>query len=352
MVVVIGYGTQKKKDLASAIAVVSTEEISKQPVANIGIALQGLTSGVNVTATRTGEPDIVIRGLGTTSGNNSPLYVIDGIPSNSSNVNPSDIETMQILKDAASTAIYGARGANGVILITTKSGKNTNIGQPKVSLSSYYGFEEAWKLLDLTNTAEWASIVYDSNKAAGGSPPALAQWIIEENGGRYDGPETDWQKQIFQKGLITQNGINISGGTNAGNYYFSTEQFKQEGILITTPRERYSVRMNSSWKAGKFSFGENISFTYGKTRSESVPDGRTAFQQAINMVPNIPVYDERNQPGGYAGAGWTNPDYSPGPTGQDASNVVAFLNRVRNMNFSKRFMASAYGEYELSLIHI
>ena len=105
--------------------------------------------------------------------------------------------------------------------------------------------------------------------------------------------------------------------------------------------------MNSSWKAGKFSFGENISFTYGKTRSESVPDGRTAFQQAINMVPNIPVYDERNQPGGYAGAGWTNPNYSPGPTGQDASNVVAFLNRVRNMNFSKRFMASAYGEYEI-----
>ena len=203
------------------------------------------------------------------------------------------------------------------------------------------------EILDLTNTAEWASIVYDGNIAAGQSPPPLAQWIIEENGGRYDGPETDWQKQIFQKGLITQNGINISGGTNAGNYYFSTEQFKQEGILITTPTERYSVRMNSSWKTGKFSFGENISFIYGKSRSEVVPDGRTAFQQAINMVPNIPVYDERNQPGGYAGAGWTHPDYSPAPTGQDASNAVAFLNRIKNINFSKTFMASAYGEYEI-----
>lgn len=346
-VVVIGYGTQKKKDLASAIAVVSTEEIAKQPVPNIGFALQGLASGIQVTATRSGDPDIVIRGLGTTSGNNSPLYVIDGIPSNSSNVNPSDIETMQVLKDAASTAIYGSRGANGVILITTKSGKNTNIGQPKVSLNSYYGFEQAWNLLDLANTEEWASIVYESNLAAGGSPPPLASWIIDENGGKYDGPEYDWQDQIFQRGLITQNGINISGGTSAGNYYFSTEQFKQEGILITTPYERYSVRMNSSWKAGKFSFGENISFTYGKRRNETEPDGRTAFQQAINMVPNIPVYDERNQPGGYAGPGWTNPVYSPAPTGQDASNVVAFLNRVKNMNFSKRLMASAYGEYEI-----
>ena len=217
-VVVIGYGTQKKKDLASAIAVVSTEEIAKQPVPNIGFALQGLASGIQVTATRSGDPDIVIRGLGTTSGNNSPLYVIDGIPSNSSNVNPSDIETMQVLKDAASTAIYGSRGANGVILITTKSGKNTNIGQPKVSLNSYYGFEQAWNLLDLANTEEWASIVYESNLAAGGSPPPLASWIIDENGGKYDGPEYDWQDQIFQRGLITQNGINISGGTSAGNY--------------------------------------------------------------------------------------------------------------------------------------
>ncbi len=346
-IVVIGYGTTRKKDLASAISVVNTEEIAKQPVPNIETALQGLAPGVQVTATRTGEPDIIIRGVGTTSGNNSPLYVIDGIPTNSSNVNPSDIETMQVLKDAASTAIYGSRGANGVILITTKSGKTTNIGQPKVSLNSYYGFEEAWKLLDLTNTAEWASIVYDSNPAGGFAPPALASWIIEENGGRYDGPETDWQDEIFQRGLITQNGINISGGTNAGNYYFSTEQYKQEGILITTPYERYSVRMNSSWKTGKFSFGENISFTYGKKRNEVVPDGRTAFQQAINMVPNIPVYDDRNQPGGYAGAGWTHPEYSPAPTGQDASNVVGFLNRVRNINFSKRFMASAYGEYEI-----
>ena len=137
-------------------------------MSNVATALQGLVPGIQVTATRnSGNPDIVIRGMGTTNGNNSPLYVIDGIPQSGLYVNPSDIETMQVLKDAASAAIYGSRGANGVILITTKSGKNKNNGQPKVSLRSYYGVEQPWKLLDLTTTAEWASVVYDSNGGAG-----------------------------------------------------------------------------------------------------------------------------------------------------------------------------------------
>ena len=120
--------------------------------------------------------------------------------------------------------------------------------------------------------------------------PALAKWIIENNGGKFNGPETDWQEEIFQTGAINQNGIDISGGTDAGNYFFSAEQYKQEGIIITTPNKRYSVRMNSNWKTKKFSFGENISFTYSNSRSETVPDGRSAIQQAINMTPNIPVY--------------------------------------------------------------
>ena len=205
-VVVVGYGTQKKKDVASAITVVDAKQIAKQPVQNVATALQGLAPGIQVTATRSGDPDIVIRGLGTTSGNNSPLYVVDGIPLGGSYVNPSDIESLQVLKDAASAAIYGSRGANGVILITTKSGRNAKNGQPKVSLYSYYGFEQPWKKLDLCNTAEWASVVYASNGGAGsGTLPPLAKWIVEQNGGKYTGPETNWQDQVFQTGAITQN---------------------------------------------------------------------------------------------------------------------------------------------------
>jgi TonB-linked SusC/RagA family outer membrane protein len=348
-VVVIGYGTQKKKDVASAITVVDAQQIAKQPVSNVATALQGLVPGIQVTATRnSGSPDIIIRGIGTTSGNNSPLYVIDGIPSGSMNVNPSDIETMQVLKDAASAAIYGSRGSNGVILITTKSGKSSKTGQPKVSLRSYYGVEQPWKLLDLTTTAEWASVVYDSNGGATSTTvPALAKWIMETNGGKFNGPETDWQKEIFQTGATNQTGIDISGGTDAGNYFFSAETYNQEGIIINTPNKRYSVRMNSNWKTNKFSFGENFSFTYSKSRSEVVPDGRSAIQQAMNMTPNIPVLDPAQQPGGYANANYTDPVNSPYLSGHDAQNVVAFLNRVKNMNYNKRFMASAFGEYQI-----
>jgi TonB-dependent starch-binding outer membrane protein SusC len=347
-VVAIGYGTTKKKDLASAVTVINTEEMAKQPVANVATALQGLAPGIQVTATRGGDPDIVIRGIGTTSGNNNPLYVVDGIPQGGSYVNPSDIESMQVLKDAASTAIYGSRGANGVILITTKSGKNEKVGVPKVSFSSYYGIEEPWKLLDLTNTAEWASIVYASNKAVtGGTPPALATWIVEQNGGKFTGPETDWQRELFQSGAITNNVVNVSGGTNAGNYFFSAEQYKQEGIEILTPNERYSVRMNSNWKSNKFSFGENISLTYSQNRSEVVPDGRSAIQSAMNNTPNLPVYDVTKQPGGFADFNWTDPVYSPYASGHDAGNVIAYLTRIKNMNYNRRFMASAYGEYQI-----
>ena len=346
-VVAVGYGVSKKRDLASAITVINTAEIAKQPVANVATALQGLAPGIQVTNTRGQDPDIVIRGIGTTSGNNNPLYVVDGIPQGGSYVNPSDVESMQVLKDAASTAIYGSRGANGVILITTKSGKNANKGQPKVSFSSYYGVEQAWKLLDLTNTAEWASIVYESNKAAGQTPPALATWIVEQKGGKFTGPETDWQRELFQTGAITNNVVSVSGGTDAGNYYFSTEQYKQEGIEILTPNERYSVRMNSNWKSNKFKFGENISFTYNQNRSEVVPDGRSAIQSAINNTPNLPVYDATKQPGGFADFNWTNPDYSPYASGHDAGNVIAYLTRIKNMNYNRRFMASAYGEYQI-----
>jgi len=347
-IVVIGYGTQKKKDVASAITVVDAKQIAKQPVQNVATALQGLAPGIQVTATRSGDPDIVIRGLGTTQGTNTPLYVVDGIPLGGSYVNPSDIESLQVLKDAASAAIYGSRGANGVILITTKSGKSSKNGQPKVSVSSYYGFEQPWKKLDLTNTAEWASVVYASNGGLGsGTLPPLAKWIVEQNGGKYTGPETNWQDKVFQTGVLNQNDINISGGTDAGNYYFSVEQYKQEGIIIQTPNERFSVRLNSDWKSKKFSFGENISFTSSKRRNEVVPDGRSLIQQAINMTPNIPVFDVRNQPGGYAGAGWTNDEYSPSPSGHDAANPVAYATRVKNMNYVRRFMGSAYGEYKI-----
>ena len=347
-VIAIGYGTQRKRDLTSAITVVSASDMAKAPVADVGMALQGIAPGISVTNTRSGEPDVTIRGLGSTSGATRPLYVIDGVPQEGSYVNTADIETMQVLKDAASTAIYGSRGANGVIIITTKKGKSERAGEPRVSLNSYYGVEKAWKQLDMLNTEQWAQLVYDAAMATNGATPpsALAKYIVEDQKGRYTAPDNNWQDAIFQTGMITENILNVSGGTDAGNYFFSAGQYYQDGIIIATPFKRYSVRMNSSWRKGNFSFGENISFNYQERRNEPTVDGRAANQVALKLTPNIPVYDPSTPDGYAAGADYRHKDYPYAP-GHDGYNPVAYLNRTKNMNYNRRFMANAYGEYKI-----
>jgi TonB-linked SusC/RagA family outer membrane protein len=341
-VVVIGYGSQKKKDLSSAISVVDAQALQKLPVANVANALQGLSAGIEVQGNqgRPGEmPTIRIRGVASTN-NTDPLFVVDGIPMDNAYINSSDIESIQVLKDAASCAIYGSRGANGVIIITTKNGK---AGTLKVNYSGYYGFEKAWKQLDLLNIQQWADLVVESNTAGGTTPPPLALDIVNNrNTGNYeyyDGTNTDWQKEIFQTGAIYENNIDISGGTDKGNYYFSASQFKQEGIIIYTPYKRYSVRMNSNWQTNKFKFGENISYIYTQNRAEGTNGGRTSIEELIKITPNIPVKNP-NVLGGYSG-------YDASLVGHDASNPVGSLARQKNMNYYKRFIGNVYGEYQI-----
>ena len=195
-VVAIGYGTQKKKDITSAIAVVNSQDMARTPVANVVNALEGLSPGVEVQSNQ-GKPgteaDVRIRGVSSISGATEPLYVIDGIPQSGAYVNSADVESIQVLKDAASSAIYGSRGANGVIIITTKSGKT---GAPKVNYSGYYGLEKAWKQIGLLNTKQWAELAYESNIAGGATPPPLAVEIHDNPNGPWadwNGKETNWQ---------------------------------------------------------------------------------------------------------------------------------------------------------------
>jgi TonB-dependent starch-binding outer membrane protein SusC len=334
-VIVIGYGTQRKKDVTSAIAVVDAGTMAKVPVANISNALQGLAPGIEVQSNqgRPGElPTIRIRGVSSTN-NTDPLYVVDGIPMSEAYVAPSDVESIQVLKDAASSAIYGSRGANGVIIITTKSGKT---GAPKVRYNGYYGLETAWKQLDLLSIEQWADIVVENNSAAGTTAPSLATQIVAN--GRYVGPVTDWQDEVFQTGAITEHTFDISGGTNSGDYYFSANQYNQEGIIIDTEYKRYSVRMNSNWHTNKFKFGENISFYYTQNEAEDANGGRSTIEEMIKITPNIPVLNP-NVLGGYSG-------YSTSEVGHDASNPVGSLMRATNMNYGKRFMGNVYGEYK------
>jgi len=343
-VVVVGYGTQKKKDLTSAIAVVNPTELKKAPVANVTSAMIGLTPGVEVQSnqgTPGMAPTVRIRGVASTN-NTNPLYVIDGIPNENPNVNTNDIESMQILKDAASTAIYGSRGANGVIIITTKAGKK---GAPKVSYQGYYGWEKAWKLVkNSTDISDWAQVVYENNTAGGTTAPPLALDIrAHENDGEYviydPSIKTDWMEEIFQTGTIMENTFDISGGSDAGNYYFSANQYKQDGIMIDTPYKRYGVRMNSNWQAGKFKFGETLSFTYSQNELEDANGGRSNIEEALKMTPNIPVYNP-NVKGGYSG-------YSASDMGHDASNPVGSAYRASNINQNRNFALSVYGDYQI-----
>ena len=334
-VVVIGYGTQKKKDVTSAISIVDVRNITKAPVSNVTNALEGVTPGVEVQSNQ-GQPgtmaSIRIRGVGSVN-TTDPLWVVDGIPSDASVVNMQDVESIQILKDAASCAIYGSRGANGVIIVTTKSGKK---GAPKVNYNGYYGWESPWKTIDLLNIKQWAAMVVENNAAGGTTPPALAT-DIAANG--YSGKETDWQAELFQTGPVTENNLNISGGADAGSYYFSVGQYAQDGIIIDTKYKRYSVRMNSNWQTNKFKFGENLSFMYSNNEEADANGGRAPIEETIKITTNIPVLNPLVQ-GGFSG-------YNTTLVGHDASNPIGSLLRATNMNYNKRFTGNAYLEYEI-----
>ncbi len=337
-VVVVGYGTQKKRDVTSAIAVVDATALKKTPVANVTNALQGISPGIEVQSNqgRPGEmPNVRIRGVSSTN-NTEPLYVIDGIPMGSADVVPSDIESMQILKDAASCAIYGSRGANGVIIITTKSGK---VGAPKVSINSYYGVETAWKQLDLLDAYEWAAVITDVNTNGATTIPALATDIVSGTNALWDQKQTDWQKEIFQSGAIMETNFDVSGGNEYGNYFFSGNAYSQDGIIIDTQYKRYSARMNSNWHTKRFKFGENFSFRYYTNEDEDANGGRATIEEMIKITPNIAVLNP-NALGGYSG-------YDASLVGHDASNPVGSLIRRSGINYNKLFTGDVYGEYQI-----
>ena len=334
-VVVVGYGTQKKKDLTSAISSIDAEEIARMPVANWDNALQGISPGVEIQNNQ-GRPGagstIRIRGVGSI-GDTDPLIVVDGVPVGSDAVIPTDVASVEVLKDAAAAAIYGSRGANGVVLITTKSGQ---VGAPKVTLDSYVGIEEPWKQLDLLNARQWAELVTENNTNAGGAVPLRAQQILSGDPA-YDGRDTDWQDALFQQGLIQQHNLSVSGGSETGNYYISAGFFDQQGILIETPYKRYNIRVNSEWTKGRFSFGENIAFRYENNREEAFGGGRSLIEATIKETGPVPIYDETNL-GGFGG-----PDAIDG---HDANNPIGLAHRINSQNFNRLLAGSVWGQYE------
>jgi TonB-linked SusC/RagA family outer membrane protein len=314
-VVVVGYGTQKKSSVVAAISTVSSKDIAALPVPSVEQALQGRAPGVSVTNNGSpGEAPLVrIRGINSINYASNPLYVVDGIAQvgNFSIFDSKDIESVEVLKDANSAAIYGSRAAAGVVLITTKKGSRD--GKIHVNLDSYVGTQSAWKKLDLLNRDQYLQYGTALLTNAGAALPprfsAMNDPIYTGSNQTFSQTDTDWQKEMFQTAVIAQHNISVSGGNDKSRFYVSGGYFKQDGIMKGTGFERYNFRINSDHKISKiFTLGQTLLFAYGSQKKEQSVGGRTQIQNMIRMTPYIPLYNPTNI-GGYGG-----------PTGADASD--------------------------------
>ena len=267
-VVVVGYGTQKKIDLTGSVSVVSARDFEKAPVTGALDAMQGKLAGVTIIS-NSGEPgadkQIRIRGVQSWGASTDPLYVIDGvIMDNMTSLSPNDVETISILKDAASSAIYGARAANGVVLITTKRGSKS--GVPVISLQTYSGVQQYSDLKpELLNSEQW--LMLDKESYANAGPAALdqspygTQNPVDMNLFKVNGRlvNTDWLKTVGQPGRIKNYDLSISGGNERSTYFTSATYFKQDGLILNTGADRISLRFNSDHKITDFiEFGNSV----------------------------------------------------------------------------------------------
>ena len=287
-VVVIGYGTQKKKVVTGAIATVNSEQIEKIPVLRVEQAMQGQTAGVQVTqmSGQPGEaPTVRIRGAGTTQ-NADPLYIVDGMAvSGIDYLNPNDIQSIDVLKDAASAAIYGARAANGVVLITTKTG---SAGKRNLSFSTYYGIQNVGKTIDMMDADEYRMLMNEGARNAGQTEPFDLNEVPKAN--------TDWQELLFIKNAPIMNyDLNISGGNEKSTYASSIAYFSQQGIIggEKSQFDRISARLNGDVKATDwFTFGSDLAYSYLYRRGiASNGSFNTAYSSALNLDPLTPLYE-------------------------------------------------------------
>ncbi|MDC7190230.1 TonB-dependent receptor [Phocaeicola vulgatus] len=294
-VVVIGYGVQKKADLTGSVANINTEKLNTQSNANIDQALQGKIAGVDIVS-QGGAPGsgtrIMVRGIGTLN-NASPLYIVDGMYMNSiDHINPNDIASIDVLKDASSAAIYGSRAANGVIIVTTKEGSNTE-GKPIIDLSVNLGISTASKFLDMLDAKGWAEVTTIARQAIG--KPALDMATDLANK-----PDNDWQDIMFRPALMQNYNLSVKGGGKYSTYYTGLGYFNQDGIVKGTNYQRYNIQSKNDYKRGIFSAGTNliISFSHDKPLHQELRGGMIGT--ILQSVPTLEKYDDTRE-GGYGG---------------------------------------------------
>lgn len=331
-VVVVGYGSQSRAEVTGAISSISSEEMASVPVSIADQALQGRAPGVQVV--QSGSPGtasvVRIRGLGGPN-NNEPLYVIDGIISGGmNNLNPNDIESVEVLKDAATTAVYGSQGSNGVVLITTKSGRGAE--KTSITFDSYTGVNFVTNRYDVLDTSQYAQFAGE----IGNLPPRLADPQYSD----FINNETNWQDQVFRTGLMQNYNIGISGGNENSNYRVSGGYLGQEGAVISTDYERFNFRANSDYTFGKLKLGQTLGISFENQTPERNSGGRSLIEHAIKAPPYLPVQNPDNI-GGFQGP-------SSAIDGQDAENPVRVQTIGDQENKSINLIGSVFAEYEVS----
>ena len=339
-VVVVGYGTQKRAVVTGAISSVSSDKLTEMPTGNLDQALQGRAAGLVVIANGAPGVDATMRVRGISTVNDAnPLFVVDGVVATSiSNLNPSDIERIEVLKDASTAAIYGSLGSNGVIMVTTKKGK---AGKVTVDFEGYYGVQYSNKRYDVMNAAQYKE--YATGGAFTTPPvytnPIYADRLAGKNPSQPQGGETNWQDEIYQTGPMQNYDLSLSGGNENSTFRLSTGYLNQRGIVIKTGLERYNFRANSDFKKGILKIGENLSLSYSSQDPLADNGGRSLLEHAIKMAPYLPVYNKNNL-GGFQGPR-TSID------GQDAENPVRIMelnNRQRN---TLEVLGNLYGEVDI-----
>ncbi|NVO31863.1 SusC/RagA family TonB-linked outer membrane protein [Hymenobacter lapidiphilus] len=340
-VVVVGYGTQRKRDITGAVASISAAQVAETPITRPEQILQGRVSGVQVTQTSAepgGDISIRIRGTNSINTGNEPLFVVDGFPGagDLNSINPSDIESVEILKDASATAIYGSRGANGVVLITTKKGK---AGGNTINFEAYTGIQIVRKKYDLMNAREFASYLNDVAAESGGTLPQPYRPSQIDSLGE----GTDWQDEILRTARVSNYQLSFNGGTEATRYNLSLNYFDQEGIVLNSGFQRGTLRFNIDRKiSNKLSFGltSQIAGTFEKRAFVNSSGGSNGgvILDALRFSPINPVRDEFGE---YT---FSN---TPLPNVENIGNPVAYALNTKDHRTTARGLFNLAGNYEL-----
>lgn len=343
-VVVIGYGTQKKKDLTGAVANVNIAETKKYSTNDITQLLQGRATGVTVTSD--GQPGSVpsvrIRGF-STFGGAEPFYVVDGIPGVPiRDISPNDVEAMTVLKDASAAAIYGAAAANGVVIITTKQGRKNS--QMKVNYNAYYGWDKVWQRQDVTNREQYQLLNNESRTNAG---KPLFPANDPNNPGFVDNINTDWQKEGLKTGMRQNHNVSMSGGGSSSTYNVSLDYFQNKGTYVGNGPDytRYTARVNTTAEKGIFKFGQTFNYTHSHENTLTFRDDillggiPPLIGSLVTAIPTMAVYD----PAGLNGFGGSNSEFN----GANSLNGIGVNSVLENWIDVDRILANVYGEVQL-----